>query len=219
MAKKSATIKIPTIEERVSMIIDLSYKIFQARVVNESIIGLDNEASMQLQLGVILKNVGLLFEWANDEHFYIYFEKKLKLDINTTKTPKGNARCDIYIEFKQGEKRHKVGIELKYLPKINGEATTDSRLSILSDVENLERYRTNKHIDKGYAIVYSTNSNYADSYTRSNINIGDGVSVTGGKSNYKEIKLTDKYTFHWDSHDPHYFLKVEVGDKIEENDQ
>lgn len=210
MAKKSATIKIPTIEERVSTIIDLSYKIFQARVVNESIIGLDNEASMQLQLGVILKNVGLLFEWAKDEHFNIYFEKVLTLDEGTTKTPNRTARCDIYIEFTQGLKMYRVGIELKYLPKSKGEATTDCRLSILSDVENLENYKTNNHIDKGYAIVYSTNSNYADPYTRSNINIGDGVSVTGGKSNYKEIKLTGKYTFHWDSLDPHNFLKVEV---------
>jgi hypothetical protein len=165
---------------------------------------------MQLQLGIILKNVGLLFEWANDEHFDIYFEKKFRLGAGTTKTPNSTARCDIYIEFKQGEEIHRVGIELKYLPKSKDEATTDCRLSILSDVENLEKYKTNNHIDKGYAIVYSTNCNYADPQTRSNINIGDSVIVTGGKSNYKAIQLTGQYTFHWNSLDPHHFLKVEV---------
>ena len=201
---------LPSTEDRLCQIIDLSYQIFQARIINGTIEQFDNEASMQLQLGVILQNVGLLYEWAEDEHFSIRLEKKFKLENATSKSSNGNARCDIYLELCKGEQTYKVGIELKYLPKSKDEATTDCRLSILCDVENLEYYKLHGYIDKGYAIVYTTNSNYADPNTRSNINIGDRIRVAGGKSNYKEVTLNNTYTFHWDSHQSHHFLKVEV---------
>jgi hypothetical protein len=205
---------IQSAKERLLEIVNLSYKIFQAKVVNGTIGDFENEASMQLQLGVIMNEVGLLYEWAIDDEFTIRFEKKLNLPSATSKTPNGHARCDIYVGFKTRKDEYHIGIELKYLPKSKDEATTDNRLAILEDIQNLEHYQQIGYIDTGFEIVYTTNHNYANSDTISCINIGDKAKVKEGKSSYKKVELAKEYTFLWDDYpigeERHCFLKVKI---------
>lgn len=205
--------KLLSAKERLLEIVSLSYKIFEARVVNNTIGDFENEASMQLQLGVILKDVGLLYEWECGDKFIIRFEQKFSLSAATSKSPNGQARCDIYIGFRTKKEEYRIGLELKYLPKTEGEATTGNRIAILEDIQNLERYQQLGYIDTGFSIVYTTNYNYADPNTRSKMNIGCNVTVEKGDPNY-EVELKRNHTFLWDIYpgkeNKHCFLKVEI---------
>lgn len=209
-------------KERLKEIVAISSKIFQAKIVNENIGNIENEASMQLQLGIILQSVGRLYEWSPKDRFLILFEKVLEIP-PTRKSSNGKARCDIYMEMHVDgeEKPFRVGIELKYLPKNKDEATTDNRLAILADIDNLEAYQDKNYTDLGYSFVYTTNENYARSDTRSSINIGNNVRVNGGKSNYSHVELKGTYTFSWHIYNTensyktkHCFLLLPVDRKI-----
>ena len=207
--------KIQSARERLLEIVGLSYKIFQARVVNGTIGDFENEASMQLQFGVILQNVGRLYEWDAKDKFSIIFEKKFEIE-PTFKSPNGIALCDIYVEMRTSEPKdvYKVGIEVKNFPKIKGETTTDHRIAVLADVQNLEAYYAAGSINSGFSIVYTTNTNYSNKNTTSNVNIGQGMEVSIGKSGDKEVKLHDPHYMHWNIYHKgtksHCFLKVEI---------
>lgn len=213
-----------TMRERAMEIVERSCEIFQAKVVNDYFGEISNEASMQLQLGIILQQVGKLYEWGKNDHFNVIFENPFELSKATNKTPNPKARCDIYIEMEaEGEdKPYKVGIELKYFPKCKDEATTDNRIAILEDIENVEQYILDKKIDLGYSYVYTTNENYARSDTRSSINLGDGVEVHGGKCKYETVELTGTYFPQWQEYCPSndnsdtgksFFLLLQVNEK------
>jgi len=188
-----------TMRERAMEIVERSCEIFQAKIVNNNIGEISNEASMQLQLGIILQQVGSLYKWGKNDRFDLILEKTFGISEATNKTPNKKARCDIYIEVHaEGEdKPYKVGIELKYFPKCEGEATTDNRIAILEDIQNIEQYIVNNHIDLGYSYVYTTNENYARSDTRSSINLGDGVEVHGGKCKSETVNLKGTYVPQW----------------------
>lgn len=187
-----------TMRERAMEIVERSCEIFQAKIVNNNIGEISNEASMQLQLGIILQQVGKLYEWGKNDHFNVIFENPFELSKATNKSPNKKARCDIYIEMYEEENKHcRVGIELKYFPKCKDEATTDNRIAILEDIENIEQYIKDDCIDFGYSYVYTTNENYARSDTRSSINLGDGVEVHGGKCKSETVELTGTYVPHW----------------------
>ena len=104
-----------TMRERAMEIVERSCEIFQAKVVNDYFGEISNEASMQLQLGIILQQVGKLYEWGKNDRFNVVFEKPFDIKVATNKTPNKKARCDMYIEMKaEGEdKACEVGIELK----------------------------------------------------------------------------------------------------------
>lgn len=187
-----------TMRERAMEIVERSCEIFQAKVVNDYFGEIANEASMQLQLGIILQQIGKLYEWGKNDHFNVIFENPFELSEATNKSPNKKARCDIYIEMYEEENKHcRVGIELKYFPKCKDEATTDNRIAILEDIENIEQYIKDDYIDFGYSYVYTTNENYARSDTRSSINLGNGVEVHGGKCKSETVELTGTYVPHW----------------------
>lgn len=211
-----------TMRERAMEIVERSCEIFQAKIVNNNIGEISNEASMQLQLGIILQQVGKLYEWGEKDHFNVIFEHPFELSKATNKTLSKKARCDIYFEMHEEDKSCKVGIELKYFPKCEGEATTDNRIAILEDIQNIEQYIVNNHIDLGYSYVYTTNENYARSNTRSSINLGDGIKVHGGKCKYETVELTGTYVPHWQEYCPSndnsdtgksFFLLLQVNEK------
>ena len=185
--------------ERAMEIVERSCEIFQAKIVNNNIGEISNEASMQLQLGIILQQVGSLYKWGKNDRFDLILEKTFGISEATNKTPNKKARCDIYIEMyvKEENKHCRVGIELKYFPKCKDEATTDNRIAILEDIENIEQYIDDDYIDLGYSYVYTTNENYARSDTRSSINLGDGVEVHGGKCKSKAVNLKGTYVPQW----------------------
>lgn len=198
-----------SLEERLREIVDISYKLVCQKIVCGSIT-IPNEASFQMHLGTILLTIGKLYEFHPTDLFKISFERNFD-EVNTTKS-NGKARCDILLNLTDGKEKVAAAIELKYLPKSKDEAVSDCRFSILQDIENLEHYKIEDcTILYGYAIVYTTNANYAAPTSRSGIKVGDGLHVSGCNSGKYAISLGATYTFHWDEYDgPNHFLKVEV---------
>ena len=185
--------------ERAVSIVERSCEIFQAKIMNHNIGEISNEASMQLQLGTILQQVGTLFEWGAKDRFNVIFEKPFDIEC-TNKSANGKAKCDIFIEMYvdgDGCSPYRVGMELKYFPKCDNEATTDNRIAILEDIQNIEQYIAEDKIDLGYSYIYTTNGNYAHSDTKSNINLGDGVEVHGGKCKSETVELKGTYKPNW----------------------
>lgn len=198
------------IKERIRTIVSLSTEIFLNRIAIGDIL-FENEASMQLQLGVIMQNVGKLFEFSNDEHFCISLEHVENI-MPTQKSPAGQARCDIWVEFINRDEKTTCAIELKYFPQTKNETVTENRFSILKDLENIEHYES---ANMGYQIVYTDNKNYADPKTRSYINIGEGQVLKGKiESNGKEVYLQNEYPMHWKIMEiqgkSHCLLKIEL---------
>ena len=76
-------------------------------------ISISNEASFQLQFGVILKQIGQLYEFDEKDRFYIQLEDVQTIDV-TQKSKHGRARCDIMLSLKNGKDEFSVAIELKY---------------------------------------------------------------------------------------------------------
>ena len=83
--------KLLSAKERVTEIIERSCEIFQAKIVNKNIGDISNEASMQLQLGIILQQVGKLYEWGKNDHFNVILENPFELSKATNKSPNKKA--------------------------------------------------------------------------------------------------------------------------------
>ncbi|MBQ2440275.1 MAG: hypothetical protein II271_03640 [Muribaculaceae bacterium] len=205
------TINTITLKDRLREIVDISYRILCNKIVSKSI-SISNEASFQLQFGVILKQIGQLYEFDEKDRFYIQLEDVQTIDV-TQKSPHGRARCDIMLSLKNGKDEFSVAIELKYFKKAEGETITDNRFRILCDIENLENYKKANSKSVGYQIVYTDNPNYANSQSTSYIKIGEGATLNAGKhsSNGRSVNLANSYIFKWDIYkDNNCFLKIEV---------
>ena len=76
-----------TMRERAMEIVERSCEIFQAKIVNNNIGEISNEASMQLQLGIILQQVGSLYKWGKNDRFDLILEKTFGISEATNKSP------------------------------------------------------------------------------------------------------------------------------------
>ena len=200
---------IPTIEERLKQIIETSYKLLCYKIVNEGIF-VENEASLQLQFGVILKQIGQLYEFSKNDRFAVNLETWQDIS-STSKSNKGKARCDISIEFTNGTLTQKAAIELKYFKNSATEAVTDNRFSLLLDLENLEQYKTNDPNLLCYEIVYTNNENYTKLNNRSKIKITPEISGNTEPYAGRRIKLQRSYPSIWESYAKVYhFLKIDL---------
>lgn len=203
---------ILTIKKRLNEIVEISYRIICNKIVSKSI-KVPNEASFQLQFGVILKQIGQLYEFENNDRFSIQLE-----DIQTTnitqKSKNGKARCDIMLSLSNNEKEYSVAIELKHFKKTDGETITDNRFKILCDIENLENYKkTNNRLVGCFEILYTDNPNYANPKSPSYIKIGEGTKLNAGthSSNRRQVTLGKNYLFKWDTYgNDQCFLKIKV---------
>ena len=205
--------KNPDLKNRLSDIIDISYKILCNKISAGSI-NVYNEASLQLQFSVILKTIGHLYEFEKYDIFEIELEKKINLKEKTWKSNNKKARCDIWISLSNSKtnKSESAAIELKYFRKSQGETTTDNRFSLLCDLENLEHYQNISNNIHCYSITYTNNPNYSKSNSTSYINIGNECSCSGKIiSNKKEVNLENNYIFSWDIYiNEYYFLKIKL---------
>lgn len=202
-------LSISTLEDRLKQIIDGSYKLLCQKIVSGNII-VDNEASLQMQFGVILKQLGQLYEFSIKDHFSV--ELEIWQDIPTTsKSNNGRARCDIYLKFTSGSETKEAAIELKYFKHSANEAVTDNRFSLLLDLENLEQYRTKNPNLLCYEIVYTANENYTKADNRSKIKITPTISGNTEPYIGRTITLQKTYTSIWDSYSKEYhFLKIDL---------
>ena len=121
-------LSVPSIEERLKQIIDTSYKLLCDKIVTGNIV-VDNEASLQMQLGVILKQIGQLYEFGKNDHFTVDLETWQDIS-STSKSNKGRARCDIYLKYTSETETKEAAIELKYFKYSPNEAVTDNRSKI-----------------------------------------------------------------------------------------
>lgn len=196
-----------TLQERLKSIVRTSYDLLCRKIVG-GVIDVDNEASLQMQLGVIMKTLGQLYEFTPADRFTIVLEHVVKNDRLQTWKSKGKARIDIMLTLTNGKESCNAAIELKYFPKADGETITDNRFFMLADIENLETYICTGEVNLGYFMLYTTNKNYM-SDARSSVKIGNEKPVNGViTSNNRKITLTGSYYMNWNTFedDKHCFL-------------
>lgn len=218
--------------ERLREIVALAYKLFYLRTAH-GLIKIENEASMQLQLGLIIKQLGELYLLSKEENFSIELEKWRILDEATPKSPNKRARCDIWLELGNKEETARAAIELKYFKySQNTEATTDNRFSLLMDLKNVEQYQDDCANLIGYAIVYTNNENYtkSDNETHSTIKLAPLITQSSTRLLTKKkqpvevsVELRHQYIADWvkfpsptKKKSGHYFVKIELDKYIVE---
>lgn len=199
---------VETLQDRLHEIVKTSYRLLCNKIVG-GLIEVDNEASLQLQFGVIMKAIGQMYEFSPEDRFSIVLEHVVKDEtFKTWKSQKGKARIDIMLTLTDGKNTCSAAVELKYFPKSDGEAVTDNRFFMLADIENLETYIRHGDVEFGFFMLYTTNKNYTTD-TRSGVKIGNEDVITGKiVSNNRTVNLTGKYKLQWDTYngDKHCFL-------------
>ena len=210
--------RIPTFEERLREVVNISYTLLCNKIVGQDIT-IHNEASMQLHLSVIIKQIGILYEVSQSERFSIELESWEEIE-STQKSSNGKARCDIKVKlYDQNTKKSCTAfIELKYFKKSNNEAVTDNKFFLYCDIENLERYKQ-KDNNICYEILFTDNTNYTicNNYK---FCIGDGHTIIAAKYPYtkdREVEITNDYKLQWDVYKNikdtkhnYCFLKIEL---------
>lgn len=203
--------KLETLQDRLQEIIKTSYRLLCNKIVG-GLIEVDNEASLQLQLGVIMRTIGQMYEFSPKDRFSVVLEHVVRDETIQTCKSKGKARIDVMLTLTSGNKTCTAAIELKYFPKTDGETITDNRFSMLADIENLETYLRLGKADLGYFMLYTTNKNYTTD-SRSGVKIGNEDAITGEiASNNRIVNLTGAYKLQWDTYnmDKHCFLLQEI---------
>lgn len=207
-------------EERLKKIIDDSYEILCNKIAAGGI-EVPNEASLQMQFGVILKQVGQLYEFNPSDHFHIELEKPIVIPA-VPESQKVKVRCDVYVAIETvGQKKVEAYIELKCMKKHKNETVTDNRYAIVLDLQKLECYKNRLPESICYSVVYTDNLNYTKSNsqtrTKKGIDLCSGTVLHGAYSRPNEMnaKLCRHHTIFWDCYEspnnsrkPHCFMKL-----------
>ena len=202
--------------ERIKTIVDTSYNILCNKIVCGDI-RIYNEASMQLHLGTIIKQLGELYEFSDAENFRIELEAPEEIS-PTQKSSSGYARCDIKLLLSNGNEICEALIELKYLKKSTNEAVTDNKYSVYCDIENLESYKKKDNNRLCFEIIYTDNINYTHK-NNYKFCIGNGHLLSAGSYQYTQnrtTKIEGNYSIEWDicdqqeEHGIHCFLKIDI---------
>lgn len=199
-----------TLEQRLDCIVRTSYRLLCKKIVG-GVVSVDNEASLQLQFGVILKTIGQLYEFSRADHFSIVLERVVEDKRIQTWKSHGRARIDVCIMLTDGTKTKTAAIELKFFPKSEGETITDNRFAMLMDIENLETYKKVNVANLGYFLLYTTNKNYLTD-SRSSVKIGNGSPIEKEtNSNKRTVTIEGSYTLDWDTYsNDNYFLLLQT---------
>ncbi len=213
---------ILTYEKRLDKIIQFSYDLLCSKIVGGEV-EVNNEPSLQHQLGLILKQIGKHFLFATTDRFTIEFEKEFSLKSPTNKSPNKKARCDIWLKIEDINNEGstiEAAIELKFFKYNKGtEATTDNRYALLFDLENLEQYKKEcKGTLLCYEVLYTNNPNYTKEDTRSEIKLAPFITKCAQRTISKKNKTVSQkveldyiYVANWDYYDTkHHFLKIDL---------
>lgn len=175
-----------------------------------------NEASMQMQMGVILNDIGRKYVSSPNKLDIILEYEFHNPNLKTVKSSTGNARIDIFLSLATNGKKCTAAIEMKYFSKNPNAHTTDNRFEVLMDIENLEFYQNNGIADLNFFILYTDD----DRYTTDNgkkIKLGNNGNPVSGMISYQYkkanqiIHLNGQYLSNWDTLDKkHYFLLTEI---------
>ena len=196
-------------------VIDKSYSKWQHGIVSGEI-PTTNERTIQVYLAYHILQQGKMLEKNGEYGFTVMLEENMD-EIHTCKT-NGIGRCDIIVELASKGKSVRAAIEMKRpetKDNAKNAATTDARLAVLFDLENLEHYNA----DLKYEIAYTDYSVFPHSRDDVKYNISDGT-TTDKHYEYRRkdktgvVDLKGKYTFAWDDmprdNPEHYFLKLKL---------
>ena len=198
-----------TPQERLKEIVKISYSILCNKIAYGDI-KIANEASLQMQFGVILKQVGQLYEFAGTDRFSIELEAIQPIS-PTTKSSKGQARCDISLRFSmENNDTANAIIELKHFKyDKTSEAVADNRFAIMKDIENLEHYKEKDTQLLCYEIMYTNNKNYANPHTTAGIKLAPTITQCFTYCQ-QTIELKTEYEAEWSHYGKNYFLMVSL---------
>ena len=200
-------------------IIDISYKILIEKISHKQI-NCNNEASFQHELAYIIRSIGQLFLFNDNDTFVLEFEKNYELSEPSIKSKSKLAVIDLYIQYGNIDYLSKCAIELKYYKKSNLREP-NNRYDFFKDLHNLEQYKENG-IDLCYLILATDHLHYynQNSYTdqTKDFDFRQGRKYLAGTVlEYKTekpygvpIKLKNSYDFNWDIKDNIFFLKIEL---------
>ena len=196
-----------TPQERLKEIVKISYAILCNKIAYGNIT-IANEASLQMQFGVIIKQVGQLYEFADTDKFVIDLETTQAIS-PTIKSSKGQARCDISLRFSmKGNNSANAVIELKHFKyDKTSEAVADNRFAIMKDLENLEHYKDNDSQLLCYEILYTDNKNYANSHTTAGIKLAPTITKSFTYCQ-QTVELKTEYKAEWKNYNENYFMMV-----------
>lgn len=180
-----------------------------------------NEYSFQFELGVILKQLGQLYEFNPEDKFEIKFESNIELSEISKKSLTNKARIDIFINYKQYKFVDvQAAIELKFLKKESKKEPV-SRYDVFADISNLESYKESG-IEVCYLLLITDNNHYVNhkkySKKTSDFDFRQGVTYKSNtvlsyrteKSKRKDIVLTKDYEFKWLEYEELSFLKIRI---------
>lgn len=196
-----------TSRERLKEIVKISYSILCNKIAYGDI-KIANEASLQMQFGVILKQVGQLYEFSGTDRFSIELETIQPIS-PTTKSSKGQARCDISLRFSmENNDTANAIIELKHFKyDKTSEAVADNRFAIMKDIENLEHYKEKDSQLLCYEILYTDNKNYANPHTTAGIKLAPTITQC---FTYRQqtVALKTNHVAEWSNYGNNYFMIV-----------
>ena len=203
------------IVNKLNQVIEAAYEKWCDSIVRNEI-PTTNEITIQVYLAYIILKELESFECDNKYRIKVILEEDAG-EQHSSKTD-GRARCDIMVKaqgINKPNKEYVAAIEMKCLKKREvgkrNKPMTQMRLSVLQDIENLEKYSA----DLKFEIVYSNDRSYPHP-TKKDVknNIGSGVKIDCNHINDLTGKLKNEYTIIWDENTnaeiEHFFLKLKV---------
>jgi len=208
-----------TPKEILKEIVEKSMHIFCGQVANGRV-EIENEASMQLQIGYIMRTIGELYQFSPDQTFTIRLETRFDHESNLTKSNSRRAKIDIVLELMTEDETESCAIELKHFQKAYG-AEPNHRYSIFADISNLEQYIQSGRFSFGVFICGTDHLHYVqhDSYSAkakdfdarhgSVYRAGTKLvyhSDEGAKTTFPPITLQKDHQFAWTQTGSLYFM-------------
>ena len=186
-------------------IVQLATSLLARRLAGRNVTA-DVEASVQLQLAMILQGLGQLYEFEPADCFVVQLEGVVPLTQAAPKAGTGNPRVDILLGLGAGQHFATCALELKYLKRDNVRQPLN-RYDVYCDLANLEKYRE-RHVDETYLYVVTNDPAYRNKVptgAAADFDLSQGVTVSGNtpltyrgrKATRAPIALQRDYTFEW----------------------
>lgn len=179
-----------------------------------------NEAAFQLEFGHILKTLGQLYEFRQEDKFHLEFETYISLNEKSIKSKSDRARVDLLINYQDENTKTKAAIELKFYKKAN-HREPNNRYDVFKDISNLELYKEHG-IDLCYFILATDHEHYVNQEKYS-IDTADFdfrndkeykansiLKYNTAKPYGPDLQLKQDYKFQWDKVNDLHFLKLKV---------
>lgn len=190
-----------------------------SRKIGNGLIGINKEASLQLQFAYLLQQLLPLITF--------HHEEKLEVELETgARVGESTKEVDVIFTGRWGGGQHKIAIEMKCYRRLASSGKPRGAIDIFmkdvhDDLAILERYIEHKHAEEGVCLVMTDHKQLvAPDIVRvnakcRNYEISDGVEVgpitldipIGGKDVF--IVLKRRYQFNWTAFGNFYFLETE----------